>query len=164
MQNPNEDLLQQFKQLSKQVKTLAVQKKQTLYIERDLHPNPFDKSLYMPPFPKHFEAPRFEKYHGKGNHVDHIRELCASYTKLSDEPTYLMRLFPSSLGGPALEWYSKLPGTIKSWSELAKKFISHFSFNITNGVTLSNLCSTKQKVGEPFITFLLRWTRLVSQC
>ena len=31
----------------------------------DLCPNPFDKSLYMPSFPKHFEAPRFKKYQGK---------------------------------------------------------------------------------------------------
>lgn len=118
----------------------------------------------MPPFPRHFEAPRFEKYRGKGNPIDHIREFCASCTKLINEPTYLMRLFPRSLGGPALEWYSKLLGNIKSWSELADKFISHFSFNITNEVTFSDLCSTKQKVGEPFITFLLCWRSLVSQC
>ena len=75
-----------------------------------------------------------------------------------------MRLFPCSLGGPALEWYSKLPRNIKSWKELAEKFISHFSFNITNEVTLSYLCTTKQKLGEPFMTFLLCWRNLVSQC
>ena len=62
MHNPNEELLQKFKQLSKQVEALGVQKKQALYTERDLHPNPFDKIMYMPPFLKHFEAPRFEKY------------------------------------------------------------------------------------------------------
>ena len=75
-----------------------------------------------------------------------------------------MRLFPHSLGGPALEWYSKLFVTIKSWLELTDKFVSHFAFNITNEVTLSDLCSTKQKVREPFITFLLRWRSLVNQC
>ena len=75
-----------------------------------------------------------------------------------------MKLFPRSLGGPALEWYSKLPGNIKSWSELEDKSISHFSFNITNEVTLFDLCSTKQKIGESFITFLLHWRSLVSQC
>lgn len=32
-----------------------------------------------------------------------------------------------------------------------------------NEVTLFNLCSTKQKMGEPFITFLLCWRSLVSQ-
>ena len=50
MKNPNEELLQQFKKISKQVEALGVQKKYALYIERDLRPNPFDKSLYMPPF------------------------------------------------------------------------------------------------------------------
>jgi hypothetical protein len=73
MQNPNKELLQQFKQLSQQVEILGVQKKQALYIERDLHPNPFDKTIYMPPFPKYFKTPRFKKYEGQGNPVDHIR-------------------------------------------------------------------------------------------
>ena len=134
------------------------------YTDWDLHLNPFDKSLYMPPFPRHYEAPRFEKYRGKCNPLDHIWEFYASCTELSDEPTYLMRLFPHSLGGPALEWYSKLPRIIKSWKELVEKFISHFSFNITNEVTLSDLCTTKKKLWELFMTFLLRWQNLVSQC
>ena len=139
MHNPNEELLRQFKKLSEQVEALGVQKKQALYTKRDLCPNPFDKSLYMPPFPKHFKAPRFEKYRRKGNPIDHICEFCVSCTKLSDDPTYLMRLFPHSLGGPALELYSKFLDSIKSWSKLADRFISHFSFNITTEVTLSNL-------------------------
>lgn len=75
-----------------------------------------------------------------------------------------MRLLPQSLGGSALEWYFKLPGNIKSWKELPEKFISHLALNITNEVTLSNLCSTKKKLGDPFMTFLLYWRNLVSQC
>lgn len=138
-------------------------RKINLYILIEIYTlNLFDKSLYMPPFPRHYEAPRFDKYRGKVNPMDRIRVFCTSCTKLSDEPTYLMRLFPHSLDGPTLEWYLKLPGNIKSWKELAKKFILHFSFNITNEVTLSDLCSTKQKLGEPFRTFLLHWRNLIS--
>ena len=117
----------------------------------------------MSPFPKHFETQIFDKYQGKGNPLDHIREFCSSCTTIGQEQMYLMRLFPRSLGGPTLEWYSKLSSNIKSWNELAKKIISHFLFNITNEVTLFDLCATKKKTGEPFMTFLLRWRNLVSQ-
>ena len=87
----------------------------SLNIDQYLHPNHFDKSLYMPPFPRHYEAPRFDKYPRKDNPLHHIQEFYASYTELSDEPMYLMKLFPHSLIGPTLEWYSKLLGNIKSW-------------------------------------------------
>ena len=52
-QQPNDDLLCQFQQLAKQVEALGTQKTKSLYTDRDLHPNPFDKILYMPPFPRH---------------------------------------------------------------------------------------------------------------
>lgn len=53
-----------------------------------------------------------------------------------------------------MDWYSHLPGNIKTWSELAQKFISHFAFNIDSDMTMLDLCNTKQKQGEPLVTFL----------
>lgn len=47
----------------------------------------------MPPFPKHFEAPNFEKYKGNGNPKDHIRAFFVACTEVSYEETYLMQLF-----------------------------------------------------------------------
>lgn len=40
-------------------------------------PFPFDKNLYMPPFPSRVEIPKFDKYEGNSDPQDHIREFCA---------------------------------------------------------------------------------------
>ena len=37
-------------------------------------PYPFDKTITMTPFPKHFEIPKFDKFRGKSDPVTHIKE------------------------------------------------------------------------------------------
>lgn len=74
--------------------------------------------------------------------------------EVETEDTYLMRLFPKSLGGLALEWFSHLPPTITSWGELAEQFIANFSHNIETSVTLMDLCATKQYENETFASFI----------
>lgn len=54
-----------------------------------------------------------------------------------------MCLFPKSLEGSALEWFSHLPPKITLWGELAEKFIKKFSHNMDNPVTLIELCDTR---------------------
>jgi len=83
---------------------------------------PFDKSLHMTPFPPHFEIPQFDKYKGKGNPEDHLRAFFVACLDVADDDTYLLRLFPRSLVGQALQWFSHLPPRIKSFSELASNF------------------------------------------
>lgn len=102
-----------------------------------------DKSLYMPPFSPHFKMPKFDKYRGKGDSRDHIREFFMACIEVAHNDTYLMRLFSKSLGGTTLEWFSHLSPKITSWGELAELFISNFSFNIDNPITLMDLCEMK---------------------
>lgn len=77
--------------------------------------------------------------------------------------TYLMRLFPRSLGGHCMDWFSKLPLGIRSFEELVNKFINQYSCNIQHEITMKDICNTKQRNGEAFIAFLQRSTRLFSQ-
>jgi hypothetical protein len=77
-----------------------------LEVSYDLKIYPFDTKLYMPPFPPGYVSPNFTKYQGKTNPIEHIREFSTNYIDIAYEPTYLMRLFPKSLAGPALEWFS----------------------------------------------------------
>ena len=74
-----------------------------------------------------------------------------------------MRLFPQILGGQTMEWFSKLPLGIKSFNELVDIFVTHYSYNITHEVTMLDIFNTKQKHGEPFLTFLQRWHHLLSK-
>jgi len=63
------------------------------YTLEDISPYPFDMSLIMIPFPSNFEVPKFDKYRGKGDPRDHIREFNTACLEVAHY-TYLMRLFP----------------------------------------------------------------------
>ena len=77
--------------------------------------------------------------------------------------TYLMRLFPRSLGGLSMEWFSHLPPGIKTFDEISNLFIQQYSHNIQHLVNIWDLCNLKQKVGEPFLTFLQRLRQLYTK-
>jgi hypothetical protein len=47
--------------------------------------------------------PNLPKYKGRGNPLKHVKEFFTNCIDLAHEPTYLMRLFPQSLTGQALE-------------------------------------------------------------
>lgn len=53
--------------------------------------------------------------------------------------SYLMHLFPRSLNGKSMEWLLRLPSEIKSFEELVNRFISQYSYNVMNGITMLDL-------------------------
>lgn len=72
--------------------------KKTFSLE-EVCPYPFDRSLQMIPFPPNFTIPKFDKYKGRGDLKDHLREFYFTCLEVAHNDTYLMRLFPCSLGG-----------------------------------------------------------------
>ena len=99
----------------------------------------------MVPFLPHFEVPKFDKYKGNTDPQDHVREFCAACIEVAHNETYLMRLFPRSLGGQTMEWIFKLPPGIKYFNELVDMFVTHYSYNIRHEIIMLDLCNTKQK-------------------
>ena len=95
-----------------------------------LCPFPFDKNLDMPPFPRGVELPKYDKYFRTTDPQDHLREFGALSMEFMHNQTYLMHLFPRSLGGQAMEWFSHLPPGIKTFNEIANLFIQQYSHNI----------------------------------
>lgn len=161
---PMADVRQQIESLKLEISNLKIGTSSKNYSLEDIAPYPFDRSLVMKPFPFQFGIPKFDKYKGKGDPRDHIQEFTAACLEVAHNKTYLMRLFPRSLGGQAMEWFSRLPLGIKTFDELVNKFITHFSYNIEHEVSMLDLCNTKQKGGESFATFLQRWRQLASKC
>ncbi|GLJ07896.1 hypothetical protein SUGI_0076310 [Cryptomeria japonica] len=159
---PKNNLEQQIRDLQKKMKDINTPK--PTYTMRDICPYPFEKSIPMPPFPTHFVTPKFDKYRGKGDPKAHIRQFFTACIEVATKETYLMRLFPQSLGDQAMEWFSQLPPGIKSWGDLAEAFIQHFSYKIETDISVTTLCNTKQRDGESFSSFLQRWRNLASRC
>ena len=66
--------------------------------------------------------------------------------------------FPLSLMRGASRWYYSLnPSKTKVWNELVKLFMDQFIFNTMIDVTLRDLETTKQGVGETFSEYMTRW-------
>lgn len=129
----------------------------------EMCPYPFDTDMIKVPFPSKFEIPKYEKYKGKGDPRDHIKEFFMASQEVSYSDNYLLRLFPCSLGGQALEWFMHLPhGSIVTFADISEKFVRHFSYNVEHELTMLDLCNTKQLPGESFAKFLQRWRSLAS--
>ena len=63
-----------------------------------------------------------------------------------------------TLEGVASDWYHALPTSTKSdWKTLNEAFRGQFSYNAALEVSLRDLEMTKQKDGETFSEFLIRW-------
>ncbi|RDX76165.1 hypothetical protein CR513_43869, partial [Mucuna pruriens] len=58
------------------------------------------------------------------------------------------KLFPSTLGGVAMQWLSGLVRTIRTFSELATLFISQFAANKAKRLEVTNLFDIKQMKDE----------------
>jgi len=160
---PPQDLTTVVQSLIQKVDNMQTGGKRKHYSFEDICPYPFDRTLYMPPFPKNFETPKFDKCKGKGDPRDHLREFYIACLEVSNNDTYLMRFFPRSLGGQAVEWFAHLPPGIRTFPELAKKSVNYFSYNFEHEISMTDLCNTKQKNGEAFASFLQRWRSLASK-
>ena len=108
----------------------------------------------MHPFPKDIKVPKYDKYDRNGDPHDHVRYLYALSMDFMHEDTFLMHLFPRSLRGQAMEWFTKLGPPLKTFDELAQRFIQQYSYNIEHPMTVLDLCQIKKKPGEPFAIYL----------
>jgi len=159
-----EILAHKMHSLEQQFSNLQVSNTKKAYSMEYLCPYPSDRSIYMPPFPQNYNVPNFNKYKGKGSPIEHVQEFHTACLELAFDQTYLMRLFPQSLVGQALKWFTHLPPGIRTWTELVDKFIAYFSYNIETDMNVATLCHTKQDDGESFLSFFQRWRSLASKC
>ena len=75
-----------------------------------------------------------------------------------------MHALPLSLTQGASRWYYSLdPSKTKVWNELVDLFVDQFIFNSMIDVTLGNLKTTKQVIGETFSEYTTRWNNKASR-
>ena len=69
-----EILREEIQELRKQFMQFQTSKEQpkTSFID-SICTLPFDRSLYMQPFPRDIEVPKYDKYDGNGDPHDHVR-------------------------------------------------------------------------------------------
>ena len=118
-------------------------------------------SIALPPKFKIFYV---EKFNGTGDPKQHVRRYLSIVEMKGLDEKQTLHAFPLSLIGDALRWYYSLDLTkTKVWNKLVELFVDQFIFNTMIDVTLKDLETTKQGVGETFSEYMTRWKEKASR-
>ncbi|XP_071917165.1 uncharacterized protein [Coffea arabica] len=111
--------------------------------------------------PVGFKAHKFSKYDGTGNPNTHLWMFANKLSKSIDDENLLVRLFPESLEGDALDWYSNLkPEDMRTWLNLSTAFLRQYEYNYEFAPTRTTLEGTERKPSEDHKTYAKRWRKL----
>ena len=117
--------------------------------------------IALPPKFNIFDA---EKFDGIGGLKQHVRRYPSIAEMKVLDVKQTLHAFPFSLTGGASRWYYSLdPSKTKVWNELVELFMDQFIFNTMIDVTLRDLETTKQGVGETFSEYMARWKTKASR-
>ena len=110
--------------------------------------------IALPPKFKIFYA---ENFNGTGDSKQHVRRYLsiAKMKELDEKQT--LHTFPPSLTRDASRWYYSLdPSKTKVLNELVELLVDQFIFNTMIDVTLRDLETIKQGLGETFFEYMTR--------
>ncbi|XP_027183903.1 uncharacterized protein LOC113782193 [Coffea eugenioides] len=87
-----------------------------------------------------------------------------SQGKPIDDENLPVRLFPESLEGDALDWYSNLkPEEMRTWVDLSTAFVRQYEYNCEFAPTRITLEKIKRKPSEHHKTYAKRWRKLTAK-
>ncbi|XP_071924808.1 uncharacterized protein [Coffea arabica] len=114
--------------------------------------------------PVGFKAPKFTKYDGTGNPKTHLQMFVNILGRPINDENLPVRLFPESLEGEALDWYSNLkPEDMRSWLDLSTAFVRQYEYNYELAPTRTTLEGTKRKPSEDHKAYAKRWRKLAAK-
>ena len=108
--------------------------------------------------PPKFKISNAKKFDRTGDPKQHVKRYLNIVEMKGLDEKQTLHPFPLSLMGGASRWYYSLdPSKTKVWNELVELFVDQFIFNTVIDVTLRDLETTKQGVGETFFKYMTRW-------
>ena len=111
-----------------------------------------------------FKTPKFSKYDGMENSKTHLRIFANMLEKSVDDENLLVRLFPESLKGDAMDWYSNLKAEeMKTWLDLFTAFLRQYEYNYKLAPTRTTLEGTKRKPSKDHKTYAKHWRKLATK-
>ena len=117
-----------------------------------------------PPYPKDFTLPKFDRYKGSEDPKEHISSYAHQCFRISTNDALLLRTFPQTLGGDALDWYNHLPNhSIHTFEQLAAQFLDKISLNVKRKMTLHDLVNLKQYDEEPMLDYGNHWRGVLNK-
>ena len=114
---------------------LEVQLREHLGAAFKASPRPYYQRPYpdyidqMFEFPPNFKLPNFTLFFGvdKQTTLEHMARFTAQCGEISNDDMLKLRIFSSSLTGPAFTWYVNLPvGSMQTWQDMERVFHAQF--------------------------------------
>ena len=114
--------------------------------------------------PPKFKISDAKKFDGTKDLKQHIRRYLSIVEMKGLDEKQTLHAFPLSLIRGASRWYYSLdPSKTKVLNELVELFMDQFIFNTMIDMTLRDLETTKQGVGETFSKYMTRWKTKASR-
>jgi hypothetical protein len=125
----------------------------------------YPKELLKEPYPEKYDTSNFSLFDGqKGSAVEHINKFLDSMGPFAGNGGLCLREFSKSLVDRAYTWYAMLPGgSIRVWEDMVESFCSKY-FHMEEKITLFNLHSTKQLLGEDLLKYIHRFRDISLDC
>jgi hypothetical protein len=126
---------------------------------------PYPIELLKEPYPEKYDTPTFALFDGrKGSAMEHISKFLDSMGPFAAHGELCLREFSKSLVDRAYTWYTVLPaGSIRTWEDMVESFCSKY-FHVEEKITLVNLHSTKQQIGEDLVKYIHRFRDVSLDC
>ena len=108
--------------------------------------------------------PSFAMYDDSSDPYDHMLHLNQAMVLNAGDDQLLCKVFPSSLKGPALAWFHKIPrGSLNSFGELWAAFISQYLCLVKQKGNISSLQAILKREDESIRDFTRRFEQAVQQ-
>jgi len=112
------------------------------------------------PLPAQWEPFTLDRYTGETDPDEHLKVYITHVALYTSQDTVFCKAFPTTLKGPALEWFTTLPPySIDSFDALSHMFSTHFAGSRPHQTATISLLGIKQEQGEPLQAFIDRFSK-----
>jgi len=119
---------------------------------------PFTDEIMTTRLPKGWKNPTLDRYDGTSDPDEHINAYVAQLSIYTTDTHVYCKVFPASLRGVALSWFTQLPPkSIDSFKNLKIKFAAQFAASKPHNLTPIVLANVRQERGESLRTFMDRF-------
>jgi len=119
---------------------------------------PFTDEIMTTRLPKGWKSPTLDRYDETSDPNEHINAYVAQLSIYMRDTHVYCKVFPASLRGMALSWFTQLPPkSIDSFEDLKTKFAAQFATSKPHNLTPIALANVRQEKGESLRTFMDRF-------
>ncbi|XP_020225264.1 uncharacterized protein LOC109807148 [Cajanus cajan] len=124
------------------------------------HRHPFTPNIMQSTLLDHWKSLPLDKYDGTTDPDEHVDVLLTQVTLSTTDDAALCRIFPTSLKGRALSWFTRLPANfVDSFNTLASQFTIQFATRRPHQLTSLALVSIRQEKKESLRAFMSRFNK-----